>query len=83
MMIRREAIESVGGFDLGFTKYFEDVDISLRMLLAGWNVMYNGQAHCFHHEQRTSARRILRDAWRHCLLLRSLVAKVVSRGAVI
>jgi len=66
MMMRKEAIRSVGGFDLGFVKYFEDVDIGLRMALAGWQVMYNGQTHCFHHEQRASTRVISKDAWRHC-----------------
>lgn len=66
MMIRTDALADVGQFDLGFVKYFEDVDFSLRMALAGWQVLYNGETHCFHHEQRGSTRLISKDAWRHC-----------------
>jgi hypothetical protein len=46
-------------------KYFEDVDMCLRMARAGWQVMFNGQTHCYHHEQRASRRALSRDAWWH------------------
>ena len=51
LMVRREAIEQVGRFDEGYGKYFEDVDICLRMARAGWQVMYHGAASCYHLEQ--------------------------------
>jgi len=31
MMARREAIRQIGGFDEGYGKYFEDVDVCRRM----------------------------------------------------
>lgn len=70
LMVRREAYLEVGGFDLGFQKYFEDVDFCLRMARAGWDVMFNGGTYCYHYEQRASKKLSSPDAWRH---LRSYV----------
>jgi hypothetical protein len=65
LWVRREAIEQVGRFDEGYGKYFEDVDICLRMARAGWQVMYHGPAECYHLESRGSKRLFSADAWRH------------------
>lgn len=65
MLVRREAIREIGRFDELYVKYFEDVDICLRLARAGWDVMYNGQTYCYHHEQRASRRVFSRDAWWH------------------
>ncbi len=65
MMVRRRAYEQVGGFDCGFRKYFEDVDMCLRMSLAGWRVMFNGATSCIHCEQRASKRLLSRDGYLH------------------
>jgi GT2 family glycosyltransferase len=65
LMVRREAINDVGFFDEGFVKYFEDVDMCLRMARAGWKVMYNGDAYGYHLEERGSKRIFSPDARRH------------------
>jgi GT2 family glycosyltransferase len=65
LMIRREAFQDVGLFDTRFVKYFEDVDICLRMALAGWQVMYHGATYCYHAEQRGSKRLFSADARKH------------------
>ncbi len=65
MMVRRSAVEEVGLFDAGFEKYFEDVDMCLRMAKAGWQVMYNGSTHCYHLEQRASKNFVTADARTH------------------
>ena len=65
MMVRRAAIESVGLFDAGFEKYFEDVDMCLRMAKAGWQVMYHGGTFCYHLEQRASKNFLSADARTH------------------
>lgn len=65
MMIRRQALEDVGLFDLQFRKYFEDVDMCQRMAQAGWRVMYNGRTSCFHFEQRASKHLLSVDALKH------------------
>lgn len=65
LMTRREAIRQVGHLDEGYGKYFEDVDLCLRMAKAGWRVMYHGAASCCHLEQRASKRLFSADAWMH------------------
>jgi N-acetylglucosaminyl-diphospho-decaprenol L-rhamnosyltransferase len=65
LMVRREAINDIGFFDEGFVKYFEDVDICLRMARAGWRVMYNGNAYGYHLEGRGSKRLFSADARQH------------------
>jgi N-acetylglucosaminyl-diphospho-decaprenol L-rhamnosyltransferase len=65
LMVRREAIEQVGQFDEGYGKYFEDVDICLRMARAGWQVMYHGATSCCHLEKRASRNLFTTDAWVH------------------
>jgi GT2 family glycosyltransferase len=44
MLLRREAIEAVGGFDTGFFMYSEEVDLCYRMKQAGWQVRYTPEA---------------------------------------
>jgi hypothetical protein len=65
MMVRRAAFEEVGYFDARFVKYFEDVDMCLRMARAGWIAMYNGQTYCYHLERRGSKNLLSFDAWKH------------------
>ncbi|MCC6126205.1 MAG: glycosyltransferase family 2 protein [Pirellulales bacterium] len=65
MLVRREAINDVGFLDEGFVKYFEDVDLCLRMARAGWRVMYNGGTYGYHLEERGSKRLFSADARRH------------------
>ncbi|OHB66378.1 MAG: hypothetical protein A2V70_18955 [Planctomycetes bacterium RBG_13_63_9] len=67
LMIRREAFEDVGLFDTRFGKYFEDVDMCLRMARAGWRVMYHGATYCYHLERRASRRFFSADGRRHVL----------------
>ena len=65
LMLRNQAVAEVGLFDESFGKYFEDVDICLRMARAGWQVMYHGATSAYHIEQRASRKLLSADAWRH------------------
>ena len=76
MMVRREAFEEVGYFDSRFVKYFEDVDICLRMARAGWSAMHNGQTYCYHLERRASKNLFSSDAWKHARSYCPLAAEV-------
>ncbi len=67
LMLRSEAVEKVGLFVESFGKYFEDVDMCLRMARGGWRVMYHGATSAYHIEQRASRRLFSTDAWRHLL----------------
>ena len=44
MMIRAEAFRDLGGFDPRFFLYFEETDLCLRMLEAGWELWATGEA---------------------------------------
>ncbi len=67
LLVRRCAVEKIGRLDVSFKKYFEDVDLCLRLALAGWKVMCNGETYCYHLEQRGSRRLLSRDAWLHLM----------------
>jgi GT2 family glycosyltransferase len=65
LMVRRQAVLDVGPFDVGFRKYFEDVDFCLRMARRGWRVMLNGATWGYHLEQRASRNPFSTDALLH------------------
>ncbi len=48
LLLRREAFESVGGFDPGYFMYFEDVDLGERLARAGWRSIYCPSARVIH-----------------------------------
>ena len=48
MLVRREALDQVGGLDEGFYMYAEEVDWCLRMRRAGWRVVYLPQTRIIH-----------------------------------
>jgi N-acetylglucosaminyl-diphospho-decaprenol L-rhamnosyltransferase len=48
LLVRREAFESVGGFDQSYFMYFEDTDLCERLLRAGWQNVYVPSAQVTH-----------------------------------
>jgi GT2 family glycosyltransferase len=54
-LYRREAVLSVGGFDERYFAYLEDVDLALRLRLAGWSCRYE-PAVAFHAGEASSRR---------------------------
>lgn len=67
LMLRRAALDEVGGFDERFIKYCEDVDFCARLAKSGWQVLHFGGTWCYHHEQRGSRRFFSLDATRHLI----------------
>lgn len=67
LIVRREALEQVGGFDERFFLYFEDVDWCLRMHKAGWRVCYVPQARAVHFYRQESAKSLMGPAAMHHL----------------
>ena len=77
-MTRREALEQTGLLDERFPLYFNDVDISLRMHKAGWEVWCVPEASVLHLEQRASFSPLSAAWWSHLGSL--LVFWVKHRG---
>lgn len=48
MMLRREMIDEIGGFDEGFFLYFEETDLCLRAARAGWCCWYVVESRVVH-----------------------------------
>ncbi len=80
MVVRREAIEDVGGLDEGFFMYGEDVDLCLRVRRAGWKVVFFPGARVVHLGGSSAARYPLRMGLEHGVSLARLVGKEYSRG---
>lgn len=50
LLVRRQALESVGGFDEGYFLYFEDADLGCRLGRAGWRVVVEPRAQVAHEK---------------------------------
>lgn len=53
-MYKREMFDKVGLFDEDFFAYYEDVDMSFRMQIAGYKCFYNPMAICYHKRGATT-----------------------------
>ncbi len=65
MLLRREAVERVGGFDEAYFMYVEDVDLCWRLRRAGYRVVYHPGFRLVHHIGRTSSQRSTRMLYEH------------------
>ena len=54
MLIRKEAIESVGLLDESFFMYGEDIDYCYRIKNDGWKIVYYGKAEIIHYKGASS-----------------------------
>jgi GT2 family glycosyltransferase len=55
VLLRREAVESVGGLDEGFFLYAEETDLFRRLGAAGWRVGFEPGAEAWHYGQGSAA----------------------------
>jgi len=62
-ILRKEAVERVGGYDLRFRTNFEDVDLGTRLLDAGYKLVFDPRA-VAHHLRRDTVSSVVRTAWR-------------------
>ncbi|MGQ9475220.1 MAG: glycosyltransferase family 2 protein [Actinomycetota bacterium] len=65
MLLRREAVERVGGFDEAYFMYVEDVDLCWRLREAGYRVVYHPGFRLVHHVGRTSSQQSTRMLYEH------------------
>lgn len=63
LLIRREVLKEVGGFDESFPIFMNDVDLCYRIKRRGWKVLFFPEAEVFHLKgkstQRLKARKII------------------------
>lgn len=50
ILLRREVIDSVGGFDEEFHFYGEDIELCLRIVNSGWELLFEPDAQVVHHD---------------------------------
>jgi hypothetical protein len=65
LLLRRELVDELGGFDPGYRLYGEDIDLCYRAAKAGWERWYVPGAIVFHEHQGVTDRRFLtrRTIW--------------------
>ena len=68
LVVRRAAIETVGGLDQSYFLYWEDLDWCYRMRQAGWSVYHVPEARAIHSQRRVGVRRPFSRAGREQLL---------------
>ena len=56
LLVRKTALEQVGGFDAGYFMYFDDTDLCHRLATAGWRVVYVPSIEVVHHGAQSSRR---------------------------
>ena len=49
ILFRSEVFDSVGGFDEEFHFYGEDIELCLRIVSSGWDLLFEPDAHVVHH----------------------------------
>lgn len=62
LLVRREVVDTVGGFDERFFMYSEELDWCRRIRDHGWRVVYVPSAEVVHHEGRSSEQNLARRA---------------------
>ena len=66
LLLRREMLDELGGFDPGFRLYGEDIDLCYRAVKAGWERWYVPEAVVTHeHAAVTDHRFLTRRTWWH------------------
>jgi GT2 family glycosyltransferase len=62
-IFRKQAVESVGGYNEKYRTNYEDVDLCARLLAAGHKLVFEPRAVAY-HQRRDSIRSVIRTAWR-------------------
>ena len=71
MMLRRSAIDEVGGLDENYFLHCEDLDWCKRFNLAGWKIYFVPDVKVVHYQGTCSRPRWLRVSWhKHCGMFR-------------
>lgn len=53
-LIKRKVIDDIGFFDEKYYMYYEDLDLSLRAWLAGWDILYEPKSVVYHRHKAST-----------------------------
>ena len=53
LMVKKEALDDVGGFDDKYFMFFDEVDLCYRIKQKGWKIMYFPQVTIIHHRAKS------------------------------
>ncbi|MGI8557683.1 MAG: glycosyltransferase family 2 protein [Solirubrobacteraceae bacterium] len=67
LLLRRSMYDEIGGLDVRFFLYFEDVDLGIRVREAGFRIRYDPEVRVFHAHHAASRANLLMPATRHHL----------------
>lgn len=62
LLVRRDAIDALGGFDERFFLYSEELDLGRRFRSRGWRIVFDPDAEVIHHEGKSSEQNLARRA---------------------
>ena len=80
MLLRRGAVEAVGGFDEGFFMYVEDVDLCTRLRQKGWRVAFSPELEAVHEVGVSASSHPRRMAYEHSRSIYRYFTKHVATG---
>ncbi len=63
MLVRREALQAVGGWDEGYFLHCEDLDLCMRFRQKGWKILFVPDAKAIHYQGTCSKARPIFVAW--------------------
>jgi len=63
LMLRRETLEELGGFDEKFSMFFNDVDLCYRIKNAGWKIYFYPGTQVIHHKGASTRKVKRRMIW--------------------
>lgn len=59
MLIRKKVLDEIGGFDPRFFMYAEDIDLSYRILKAGYKIIYAGHLQTIHFKGESTEKSLM------------------------
>jgi GT2 family glycosyltransferase len=83
MLVRREALDRIGGFDPTFFMYGEDLDLCYRLNAAGWKIAYIHTTKIIHYKGESTRRSSINSTRVFYQAMRLFAAKHHGRSSVL
>lgn len=80
VLLRRDAVEAVGGFDDGYFMYVEDVDLCTRLRKRGWTILFSPELSVTHEVGVSAKSHPRRMAYEHSRSIYRYFSKHVATG---